>query len=139
MASDKSWDKIKALEGKEVEESIMITPHVLNLLCQCLEDQNPKWKKGTAPPALIMTPMVSESAVPLGIPQPLPRAVDAGASWKIYRPLKVGDTIHTTHEFCGIQDKSNEKGPMFLHVYRSRHENQHGELVAISTNNILFF
>ena len=133
-----SLEEVRALEGKKVETSLVIDQHMIDLYCQCLEDNNPKWKR-TSPAGLVLTPMISESAVPVGIPQPLPRAVDAGASWEILRPLRVGDTLHTTHEFVQLQDKSNEKGPRILLLYKSTHKNQQDEVVAVSTNSILFF
>ncbi len=133
-----SLDEIKALQGKKIEESMGIDQHMINLYCQCIEDSSPKWR-GTAPPGLITTAMISGGALALGIPLPHQRSVAAGADWEFIKPVNAGDTLHTTHEFYEIQDKSSEKGPRALMVYKSTHKNQNDEVVAVSTNTIMSY
>ncbi len=133
-----SMEEIKALEGKKREESMEIDQHMINLYTDCIGDPNPMWK-GIVPPGLITTAMISGGAMTLGIPLPHKRSVAAGADWDFYKPLKAGDTLHTTHEFFELQDKSSEKGPRALMVYKSTHKNQNGEVVAVSTNTIMSY
>lgn len=131
-------DEIKALQGKKSKESLEIDKHMIRLLCDCTEDPNPKWKD-TAPPSMITTAMISGGALALGIPLPFKRSVAAGADWDFFKPIKAGDTINTTHEFFEIQDKSSDKGPRALMVYKSTHTNQKGEVLAVSTNTIMSY
>ncbi|RLC95087.1 MAG: hypothetical protein DRI39_00985 [Chloroflexi bacterium] len=140
MAGPKTgtMEEIRALQGKKAEESMQIDRHMIRLLCDCIGDHSPRWKD-TAPPAMIITAMVSGGAMSLGIPIPYKRSVAAGADWDFFKPIKAGDTLYTTHEFYEVQDKSSEKGPRALMVYKSTHKNQNGELVAISTNTIMSY
>lgn len=94
MALQKRLDEIRALEGKRIEVSLEIDQHMINLYCQCLEDNNPKWKE-TAPPGLVLTPMISESAVPLGIPEPFPPAVDASVEGVMQSNPRIGDATRS--------------------------------------------
>jgi len=131
-------DEIKALQGKKSKESMEIDKHMIRLLCDCIEDPSPKWKD-TAPPSMITTAMISGGALALGIPLPYKRSVAAGADWDFFKPIKAGDTINTTHEFFELQDKSSDKGPRALMVYKSTHTNQKGEVLAVSTNTIMSY
>jgi len=131
-------DEIRALQGKKSEESMQIDKHMIRLLCECVGDPSPKWND-TAPPSMITTAMVSGGAMVLGIPIPYQRSVAAGADWDFMKPLKAGDTLNTTHEFHELQDKSSDKGPRVLMVYKSTHKNQKGEVVAVSTNTIMSY
>jgi len=131
-------DEIKSLQGKKSKESMEIDKHMIRLLCDCIEDRNPKWKD-TVPPSTITTAMISGGALALGIPLPFKRSVAAGADWDFFKPIKAGDTINTTHEFFELQDKSSDKGPRALMVYKSTHTNQKGEVVAVSTNTIMSY
>ena len=133
------WDEIKVLEGKKMEQVLDIDQHMINLYTQCIEDPSPKWKEGIAPPGLITTAMISSGAVFLGIPLPFKRSVAAGTDWEFLKPLRAGDTLTTIHEFYELQDKSSEKGPRALMVYKSTHKNQNGEVVAVSTNTIMSY
>lgn len=133
-----SLDEIRALTGKKSEESMEIDRHMIRLLCDCIGDSSPKWKD-TALPALITTAMISGGALALGIPLPYKRSVAAGADWVFLKPIKAGDTLSTTHEFSELQDKSSDKGPRVLLLYKSTHKNQKGEVVAISTNSIMSY
>lgn len=67
---------------------------------------------------------------------PYKKGVAAGADWEFYKPIKIGDVITTTHEFADMQDKSTDKGKRFLIIFKSKHTNQNGELVAVSTNSV---
>ena len=133
-----SWDEIKGLEGKKTEQVLDIDQHMINLFTDCIGDTSPKWR-GIAPPGLTTTAMVSSGAVFLGIPLPFQRSVAAGTDWEFLKPLKAGDTCTTTHEFFELQDKSSEKGPRALMVYKSTHKNQNGEVVAVSSNTIMSY
>ena len=133
-----SMDEIKALQGKKKVETMQIDNHMVRLLGDCLGDANPKWKS-IVPPGMVTTAMVSGGAMLLGIPLPYKRSVAGGADWEFLKPIKIGDTITTTHEFFEIQDKSSDKGPRALMVYKSTHTNQKGEVVAVSTNTIMSY
>jgi hydroxyacyl-ACP dehydratase HTD2-like protein with hotdog domain len=132
-------EEIKKLEGKKSQESMEIDQHMIHLFTECIGDPNPVWKKGVVPPGFVTTAMVSGGAMVLGIPIPFPRSVAAGADWEFFKPLKAGDTLQTTHEFFELQDKSSDKGPRALMVYKSTHKNQKGELIAVSTNSIMSY
>jgi len=134
-----SWDEIKALEGKKHEEVLEIDQHMINLYTDCIGDPSPKWKSGIVPPGLMTTAMISSGAVFLGIPLPHKRSVAAGTDWEFLKPVEAGDTLTTSHEFHELQDKSSEKGPRALMIYKSTHKNQNGEVVAISTNTIMSY
>ncbi|HJX70064.1 MAG TPA: MaoC family dehydratase N-terminal domain-containing protein [Dehalococcoidia bacterium] len=131
-----TFEEVKAMVGKKKEEVLEIDKSVIRNFAQCIGDSNSKWKD-TAPPGLLTTVIVSGSVIALKIPQPYKRGVAAGADWEFYKPIKLGDVITTVHEFADIQDKSTEKGKRALIIFKSKHTNQKGELVAISTNSVI--
>lgn len=133
-----SVEEIRKLQGKSTKESLQIDQHMINLYTDCIGDPSPQWK-GTVPPGLITTAMISSGAMTLGIPLPYKRSVAAGTDWEFFKPIKAGDKIDTSHEFFELQDKSSDKGPRALMVYKSTHKNQNGEVVAISTNTIMSY
>lgn len=133
-----SMDEVRTYLGKKREEEIEIDGTVIRAYCECIGDPNPRWQN-TAPPGLVTTAMISSGAMLLGVPLPFKRSVAGGADWEFFKPIKKGDTIHTVHEFSELQDKTSDKGPRALMVYRSTHKNQKGETVAISTNTIMSY
>lgn len=133
-----SMDEVRTYLGKKREEQIEIDGTVIRAYCECIGDPNPNWKD-VAPPGLVTTAMVSSGAMLLGVPLPFKRSVAGGADWEFFKPIKKGDIIHTTHEFSELQDKTSDKGPRALMLYKSTHRNQNGEIVAISTNTIMSY
>jgi len=133
-----TMDEVKTYLGKQREEEIEIDGTVIRAFCECIGDPSPRWKE-IAPPGLVTTAMVSSGAMLLGVPLPFKRSVAGGADWEFFKPIKKGDVIHTVHEFSELQDKTSDKGPRALMVYRSTHKNQKGEIVAISTNTIMSY
>ena len=131
-----TFEEIKAMIGKKKVEVLEIDKSIIRNFSRCIGDPNPKWKD-TAPPGLLTTVMLSGGVVALSIPLPHKRGVAAGADWEFYKPIKLGDVITTAHEFADIQDKSTEKGKRALKIFKSKHTNQKGELVAISTNSVM--
>jgi hypothetical protein len=122
-------DEVRSHIGRKLEESMEIDGTVIRAYCECIGDASPQWKEGVAPPGAML----------LGVPIPFKRSVAGGADWEFVKPIKKGDKIHTSHEFIELQDKSSDKGPRALMVYRSTHKNQKGETVAISTNTIMTY
>lgn len=133
-----TMDEVRTYLGKKREEEIEIDGTVIRAFCECIGDPSPNWKE-IAPPGLVTTAMVSSGAMLLGVPLPFKRSVAGGADWEFFKPIKKGDTIHTVHEFSELQDKTSDKGPRALMVYKSTHKNQKGEIVAISTNTIMSY
>ena len=133
-----SLDEVKTYLGKKREETMEIDGTVIRAFCECIGDPNPMWKD-TAPPGLVTAAMISSGAMLIGVPLLYKRSVAGGADWEFFKPIKKGDTIHTTHEFSELQEKASDKGPRLLMVYKSSHKNQKGELVAVSTNTIMNF
>lgn len=127
-----TFEEIKAMVGKKKEVVIEIDKNMIREYCRSVGDANPKWQN-VVPPGFCITAMFSSAQASLGIPAPYKRRVDAGGDWGIFKPIKPGDTITTTHEFTDILDKTSEKGPRALVVFKSTHVNQNGEVVAIST------
>ena len=130
--------EIKALIGKKKEEKLEIDKSIIRAYCQSIGDRSPKWQD-TAPPGLLTTVLLSGSVIALSIPYPFKRGVAAGADWEFFKPIKAGDVITTVHEFADIQDKSSEKGPRVLIIFKSTHKNQKGELVGTSTNSVMSY
>ena len=133
-----NMDEVRTYLGKKRKEEIEIDGTVIRAYCECIGDPNPKWKD-TAPPGLVTTAMVSSGAMLLGVPLPFKRSVAGGADWEFFKPIGKGDVIHTSHEFSELQDKTSDKGPRALMIYKSTHKNQKGEIVAISTNTIMSY
>jgi acyl dehydratase len=131
-------DEVKAYIGRKIEESMEIDGTVIKTFCECIGDPNPIWKE-TAPPGLVTTAMISSGAMLIGVPLPYKRSVAGGADWEFFKPIRKGDKIFTSHEFAELQEKSSDKGPRALMVYKSTHKNQRGEVVAISTNTIMSY
>ena len=131
-------EEVKAFIGKKKEETLEIDKSMIRLFCQCIGDTNPKWQD-TAPPGLVTTAMISGGALAIEVPRPYKRSVAAGADWEFHKTIKPGDAITTTHEFAEVQDRSSEKGPRVLLIYKSTHRDQKGDVVAVSTNSIMSY
>lgn len=140
MAEEKrpTIEELRATIGKKKIEIIPIDRGLVRAYCESIEDPNPKWQD-EVPPGFLTTVMMSGSWPALGAPQPFKRAVAAGGDWEFYKRIKVGDVITTTHEFADIQDKSSDKGPRALMIFKATHTNQRGELVAITTNTMMSY
>ena len=133
-----TMEEIKAMIGKKKEEVLEIDRTMVRNFCQAIGDTNPRWDN-FAPPGIITNAMISSGIGQLGIPFPFKRIVAAGADWEFYKPIKIGDTITTTHEFVDLVDKSSDKGPRALLVAKSSHRNQHGDLVAVTIGNVMSY
>jgi acyl dehydratase len=141
MAEEKepTIDELRAAVGKaKTEEVLEIDKSMIRAFCESTEDTNPKWYD-TAPPGLLTAVMLSGSYPALKTPMPFKRGVAGGGDWEFYKPIKAGDVITTTHEFADIQDKSSEKGPRALLIFKSTHKNQKGEIVAVVTNTMMSY
>jgi hypothetical protein len=140
MAGEKKTtvEEIRARIGEKKEEVLEIDKSMIRAFCECIGDKNPKWRD-VAPPGFITNAKVSSGGVALGIPMPYKRIVAAGGEWEFYKPIKVGDKITTVHEFHDMLDKGSEKGPRVLIVYKSTHKNQKGEVVAVTTANVMSY
>jgi len=128
-------EEVQAMIGKTKEEVLVIDKSLVLNYCQAVGDKNPLWND-TAPPGFLATVTMSGSVIALRIPMPYKKGVAAGADWDFYKPIKIGDVITTTHEFADMQDKSTDKGKRFLIIFKSKHTNQKGEVVAVSTNSV---
>ncbi len=137
-AKKPTLEEIRKLIGKKKDDVLEIDKSMLRAFNQCIGESDPKWEK-TAHPGLLTAAMLSGGVLILGVPYPYKRGVAAGADWEYLKPIKVGDVITTTHEFADIQDKSSEKGPRALMIFKSTHKNQKGEVVAISTNTVMSY
>ena len=137
-AKKPTLEEVKKLIGKKKDEVFEVDKSILRLFNQCIGEADPKWEK-TAHPGLLTAAMLSGSVLALGIPYPYKRGVAAGADWEFFKPIKAGDVITTSHEFADVQDKSSEKGPRVLLVFKSTHKNQKGEVVAVSSNNVMSY
>ena len=115
-----TWEETTALIGKKKEEVLEIDKSMLRAFCQCIGDPNPKWQD-KAPPGFLTAAMFSAGGP--AIPPPYRRRVDAGGDWEFYKPIKPGDIITTIREFAEVQDKSSEKGPRALLIFKSTHKN----------------
>jgi len=141
MAEQKkpTMEELKAIAGKKKKEEVLeIDRTVIKRYAEAIGDPDPKWKD-VAPPGLLTAAMLTGGFPALGIPLPFKRGVAAGGDWEFYKPIKAGDIITTTHEFAEIQDKSSEKGPRALLIFKSTHKNQKGEVVAVSTNTLMSY
>ena len=130
--------EIRTRIGEKRQEAVEIDKNMLLAYCQCIEESNPKWQNTTPPGFLLMVNM-SGGASAINIPDPFPKKVAAGTECEYLKPIKLGDTITTTHEFTEIQDKSSEKGPRALMIFKSTHKNQKGEVVAITTGSAMSY
>ena len=139
MAQDKkpTFEEVKAMVGQTKEDVIQIDKSMLRLYCQAIGETDPKYLE-VAHPGFLTSAMMSSGATALGTPMPYNRIVAAGGQWDYFKPIKVGDTITTIHEFHDMQDKgSPEKGPKAFLIFKSTHKNQNGEVVAVSTGNVM--
>lgn len=137
-AKKPTFEEVKAMVGQKKSEVLEVDRNMIDRFCQTIEDSSPKWKV-QAPPCALTAAMFSGGLLVLGIPVPYKRTVAAGADWEYLKPIKPGDTITTVHEFAEIQDKSSEKGPRALLIFTSKHTNQKGEMVGVSTNTIMSY
>ena len=132
-------EEVRAMVGRKTTEVVLeIDQNMVRAFCRCIGDPETKWRE-KAPPGFLTTAMISSGRRVLEIPVPYKRMVDAGADWEFYKPIHPGDIITTAHEFTGIQDKSSEKGPRALMIFKSTHKNQKGELVAVSTSRLMSY
>jgi len=133
-----TFEEVKAMLGKTSEEKMTIEPSMVRAFCNAIGDTNPRWQK-EVPTGYLTNANVSSGIGMLGIPMPYKRMVAAGADWEFYKPIMIGDTITTTHEFKELLDKSSEKGVRALLISHSRHVNQKGELVALSIGKVMSY
>lgn len=140
MAEEKrpTLEEIRTRIGEKKEHVLEIDKSMVRAFCECIGDKNPKWRD-VAPPGMFTNAGISSAGVALGIPAPYKRIVAAGGDWEFYKPMKAGDIITTTHEFHDILDKGSEKGPRVLMVFKSTHKNQNGEVVAVTTANVMSY
>ena len=140
MAEEKlpTFEEVRAMVGRKKEVVLEIDQNMVRAFCRCIGEPESKWRK-EAPPGFLTTGMMSGGRKATEIPVPYRRTVDAGADWEFHKPIEVGDIITTVHEFTDIQDKSSEKGPRALMIFKSTHKNQKGELVAVSTGRLMSF
>lgn len=140
MTGQKQWslEEIRSFIGKKTEQTLVIDRSMLRAFCQCIEESDPKWLE-TVAPGFFTSVFISGGYSSLGIPTPYKRTVAAGADWEFLKPITAGDVITTTHQFVDIQDKSSEKGPRAMLVFKSTHCNQKGEIVGISTTNVMSY
>jgi len=131
-------EEVKAMIGKVNKETMVMDASRVRAFCQAIGDTNPRWQEFVHPGFLTNANM-SSGISGLGIPWPYKRIVAAGADWEFYKPIKIGDTITTTHEFTELQDKGSDKGPRVLMISKSKHVNQKGELVALSTGRVMSY
>lgn len=131
-------EEIRTRIGEKKQDVVEIDKNMLLAYCQCIEESNPKWQDTTPPGFLLMVNM-SGGASSIDIPNPFPTKVAAGTDCEYLKPIKLGDTITTSHEFIDIQDKSSAKGPRALMIFKSTHKNQRGEIVAITTGSAMSY
>ena len=131
-------EEIKARIGETKEEVIEIDKSMIRAYCEAIGDNNPKWGD-IAPPGFLTNAKISSGGVALGIPMPYMRIVAAGGDWEFVKPIKAGDKITNIHEFHDMIDKGSEKGPRVLIVYKTTHKNQNGEVVGITTANVMSY
>lgn len=140
MTEQKQWslEEIRSLIGKTIEQTLVVDLSMLRAFCQCIDESDPKWFEPVAP-GFFTSVIMSGGYSSLGVPTPYKRTVAAGADWEFLKPVSTGDVITTTHQFSEIQDKTSEKGPRAILVFKSTHRNQKGEIVGISTTNVMSY
>jgi len=141
MAEEKrpTIEELKATTGKAKKEEVFeIDKSMLRAFCESIEDPNPRWQD-EASPGFLTTVMMSGSFPVLKTPLPFKRGVAGGGDWEFYKPNKAGDVITTIHEFFDNQDKSSEKGPRVLLIFKATHKNQKGEIVAVTSNTMMSY
>ena len=131
-------EEVIAMIGKSDTETMVMDASRVQAYVQAVSDDNPRWKE-YVPPAFLTNANMSSGISGLGIPWPYKRIVAAGADWEFYKPIKIGDVITTTHEFTEVQDKGKPDAPKVLMISKSRHVNQNGELVALSTGRVMSY
>ncbi len=140
------------------------TPHVLQVenelvrrFLEAVQDSNPLWcdddyARDThfggriVPPHIFCAIMTiarcspEAGRVPVPLPEvPLPRenVLEGEENWQFFAPLRLGDTITSHVRLADVKRREGRLGEMFILTYEAETVNQHGKLIAKSTNTIV--
>jgi len=139
-------------------------PHVMHVerelvrrYIEAVQDENPLWQdeayarsthwKGTiVPPHIfcslmtIITCSPESGVIPVPAPNvPLPRhnVLEGEETWEFFAPLRVGDVITSRVRLTDVKCREGRLGEMFIMTYEAETVNQHGVLIARSSNTIV--
>ncbi|MCX5998148.1 MAG: MaoC family dehydratase N-terminal domain-containing protein [Chloroflexi bacterium] len=130
-------EELKSIVGKKGKEAVVgVDKSTVRLYCDCIGDTNPKWQT-LAPPGLLCAAMFFGEGFPVEFPYS--GVLDLGSDIEFRRSIAPGDIITTTTEFADIQDKSTDKARRVFLTFKSTHQNQRGDVVAVSTSRIMSF
>lgn len=157
-------EKLLTFEDMQQYVGTEAKPHVLQVereivrrFLEAVQDSNPLWSDddyarntrfgGTIVPPHIFCAIMTIAGcspatgqVPLPVPEvPLPRenVLEGEEQWEFFAPLRLGDTITSRVRLADVKHREGRLGEMFILTYEAETVNQHGELVAKSTNTLV--
>ena len=71
-------------------------------------------------------------------PPPFRRGVRGGNRYQFFRPVRVGDEIMVVRKITDLKEKQGKSGPLVLMSYEMKYTNQHGELLGLNTETVIF-
>jgi acyl dehydratase len=139
-------------------------PHVVHIETElvqryldAVQDANPlwrddayaggtRWKGAIVPPYIfcalmtIMKCSPESGVVPTPAPNvPLPRrnVLEGEETWEFFAPLRIGDVATSRVWLSDVKVREGRLGEMFIMTYTAETVNQHGKLIARSSNTIV--
>ncbi len=146
--------EIQALLGKE--ETVQATEPVdagkIRRFAKALGVDNPAYfdlEKGqpVAPPTFVFSVNhdsagdMDESGRPakrLSLGAPFGPPMRAGNQYQFFRPVRVGDHIRIQRKITDVKEKEGRSGVLVFITYDLKYTNQHGDLLGINTETIIF-
>ncbi len=117
MSADESFisEELAALVGEEtIARTVSITPLLVSRLTETMQDGDPRWQSGIAPPYVLL-------ALETGISLPeVPAARESlvtGDEWTVYRPLRTGEDLRLSG---GLASAHERFGSRFGHTLNLR-------------------
>ncbi len=71
-------------------------------------------------------------------PPPFRRGVRGGNRYQFFRPIRVGDEITVVRKITDLKEKQGKSGPLVLMSYEMKYTNQHGEILGLNTETVIF-
>lgn len=141
--------EVASVSAREVDKS------AIRRFVESINDKNPLWvdeeyaattRYGgiVAPPtflrALMRPPVdVTKHERPARTsPLPTNRVVNGGVVWELREPIRVGDRITSVTRLAEITEKASKSGKIAIEVTETTYTNQHGRVVAISRDTLIY-
>jgi hydroxyacyl-ACP dehydratase HTD2-like protein with hotdog domain len=146
--------EIEALVGREAtfQRTEPVDAGVIRRFAKALGLQDPGYygladDHPVAPPTFVFSVNhdslgeMDESGRPtnrLSLPPPFGPAIRGGNKYRFFQPTQVGDRILIHRKITSLKEKLGRRGPMAFLTYSLTYRNQHGDLLGINDETLIF-